>query len=71
MSRHLDNLQRLFQKLHFRYGPEDALVSQVQQEIDSLLTLESGFASWADSYGGRVAGAPRASRLEPMSGNTN
>lgn len=44
MSRHLENLQRMFGKLQSRYGAEDALVSQFKQEVESRESVESDFA---------------------------
>ena len=34
MTRHLDNLERLFHKLYRRYGPDDALCQQVQADFE-------------------------------------
>ncbi len=36
MSRHLDNLKRLWSKLQLRYGNDDALVLEVKREIETL-----------------------------------
>ncbi len=36
MSRHLNNLQRLWSKLQRRYGNDDAFVLEVKREIDAL-----------------------------------
>jgi hypothetical protein len=36
MSRHLDNLKRLWSKLQLRYGDDDALVLEVKREIEAL-----------------------------------
>lgn len=33
MHKHLQNLQRLFQKMQTRYGESDELVVQLQQEL--------------------------------------
>lgn len=38
MHKHLQNLERLCQKLQCRYGPDDELVMQIKHEIDSNLT---------------------------------
>lgn len=43
MSRHLDNLKRLFCKLQVRYGDHDAMVLQVKHELDSREGVESGY----------------------------
>lgn len=34
MTRHLNNLDRLFHKLYRRYGPDDALCQQVQADFE-------------------------------------
>jgi hypothetical protein len=36
MSRHLNNLKRLWSKLQLRYGSDDALVLEVKREIDAI-----------------------------------
>ena len=36
MSRHLNNLQRLWTKLQTRYGNNDALVLDVKRELDAI-----------------------------------
>lgn len=36
MKRHIQNLQRLCQKLETRYGNDDELVAQLRHEIDTL-----------------------------------
>jgi hypothetical protein len=41
MQRHLQNLERLYQKLRFRYGQDDDLVMQVKHEIESNETEHS------------------------------
>jgi hypothetical protein len=43
MSRHLENLQRMFGKLQNRYGADDAIVSQFKQEVESRESAESDF----------------------------
>jgi hypothetical protein len=43
MSRHLNNLQRLWAKLQRRYGNDDALVLEVKREIDAI---EAKNRSW-------------------------
>lgn len=43
MSRHLDNLKRLFGKLQVRYGDHDEMVLQVKQELDFREGVESGY----------------------------
>lgn len=41
MHKHLQNLERLCQKLQFRYGQDDELVMQVKHEIESNVTRYS------------------------------
>ncbi len=41
MHKHLQNLERLCQKLQFRYGQDDELVMQVKREIESNMTRYS------------------------------
>jgi hypothetical protein len=41
MHKHLQNLERLCQKLQFRYGQDDELVMQVKHEIESNVTKYS------------------------------
>ncbi len=53
MSRHLDNLERLFNKLYRRYGPDDALCVQVQAEFEDSQILEAthaGQTDWSKPY---------------------
>ena len=38
MRKHIQNLERLCQKLQCRYGPDDELVMQVKHEIDLNVT---------------------------------
>jgi len=40
MSRHLDNLERLFHKLYCRYGPDDPLCRQAQAEFEDSKAAE-------------------------------
>jgi hypothetical protein len=42
MSRQLENLKRLFEKMQSRYGPDDDIVSQFRQEVASRESAESG-----------------------------
>lgn len=41
MHKHLQNLQRLCQKLQFRYGDDDDLVIQLKHELESLEARKS------------------------------
>jgi hypothetical protein len=41
MKKHIQNLQRLCQKLQARYGEDDDLVLQLKQELTSLETRKS------------------------------
>lgn len=41
MSRHLDNLNRLFIKLRGRYGETDSAVLDVQTTLESLEAIDS------------------------------
>lgn len=41
MKRHLQNLQRLYQKLQARYGVDDVLVMQLKREIETIESNES------------------------------
>jgi hypothetical protein len=36
MSRHLDNLKRLWKKLQSRYGSDDPVVLEMQREIEVI-----------------------------------
>lgn len=40
MTRHLDNLERLFHKLNRRYGPDDPLCRQAQVEFEDSKAVE-------------------------------
>lgn len=41
MKRHLQNLQRLCQKLQNRYGKDDDLVVKLTREIETIQAIES------------------------------
>lgn len=43
MSRQLENLRRMFEKLQSRYGAGDPIVSQFKQEVESRESSESDF----------------------------
>lgn len=49
MSRHLDNLERLFNRLHLCIGPEDELTQQVGQDVQRLKRAGSRARSPVDS----------------------
>lgn len=50
MKRHIQNLQRLGQKLQNRYGHDDELVVQLSQEIEALQTKQSALTKgWQHS----------------------
>lgn len=50
MSRHLDNMKRLYQKLQLRYGADDALVLQVKQELEARELLQTKHQNWSTPY---------------------
>ena len=60
MSRHLDNLKRLFQKLQLRYGADSEIVLEVKKELDSREAMESGYQDltipYLESLPGQVPG---------------
>lgn len=71
MSRHLDNLNRLFQKLKVRYGEDDAIVLQVKQDLESRLAIESMYLAQPITYRVRVAGRASHERHRAnVTGNT-
>ncbi|CAM3823543.1 hypothetical protein [Polaromonas hydrogenivorans] len=41
MHKHHQNLERLCQKLQFRYGEDDGLVMQLKHELESLESRQS------------------------------
>lgn len=41
MHKHHQNLERLCQKLQFRYGEDDGLVLQLKHELESLESRQS------------------------------
>lgn len=41
MQKHLQNLERVCQKLQFRYGDNDELVIEFKHELESLKTKKS------------------------------
>lgn len=76
MSRHLDNLKRLFRKLQVRYGDRDEMVLKVKHELDTQEGIESGYQQgtihYRDSLPGNVALRRRdvGSRRAPESTGT-
>jgi len=53
MTRHLDNLERLFHKLNCRYGPDDPLSKQAQAEFEdskSLKQIDHVQQDWSIPY---------------------
>lgn len=55
MSRDLDNLKRVFQKLQVRYGEADPIVLQVKQEIESREVVAVKYTQWLTTYRQRLA----------------
>jgi hypothetical protein len=45
MSRHLNNLKRLWSKLQLRYGSDDPLVLEVKREIDAIEARDRNWMS--------------------------
>ena len=56
MSRNLDKLKRLHKKLLVRYGPDDAMVLQVKQALESREAIESSHSWWFAPYRERRSG---------------
>ena len=67
MSRQLENLKRLFGKLQSRYGADDALVSQLKQEVDSRESAESDFPPLTATYPRGAPGNAALRRREVVS----
>lgn len=57
MSRNFDNLKKLFQEMQDRYGPNDEIVLQLKQALDSREAIESRhpwrFAPYRERRSGR------------------
>ena len=76
MSRHLDNLKRLFRKLQVRYGDRDEMVLKVKHELHTQEGIESGYQQgtihYRDSLPSNVALRRRdvVSRHTPQSTGT-
>ncbi|MDO8778420.1 MAG: hypothetical protein Q7K57_58830 [Burkholderiaceae bacterium] len=56
MSRHLDNLKRFCEEMQLRYGPNDEMVLQVQQALESREAIESRHSWWFAPYRERRSG---------------
>ena len=48
MRKHLQNLERVCQKLQYRYGDTDELVVQLKNELESLKATRSTQPAWAN-----------------------
>ena len=68
MSRHLDNLERLLQKLQARYGVDDAIVLQVKQALESHEAIESRHQWWFAPHCERRSGAAIERQLDAVAG---
>ncbi len=53
MHKHLQNLERLCQKMQFRYGVDDDLVVQLKHELRSLESRNSADHARANQSRGR------------------
>jgi hypothetical protein len=71
MSRQLDNLKRIFSKLQARYGDDDAIVSDVKQELEFRERVESGYQQWPDSNTQGIPGHFTQRRPPTVSGGTS
>ena len=47
MCKHLQNLERFFKKLQFRYGDKDELVIALKNELESVKDRKSANPAWA------------------------
>ena len=47
MCKHLQNLERFFKKLQFRYGDNDELVIALKNELESVKDRKSAHPAWA------------------------
>ena len=68
MSRNLDNLKRLFQKLQLRYGADDAIVLQVKQAVESHEAMESRHSWRFVPCRERRSGKAPERQLDPAAG---
>lgn len=55
MSRDLDHLKIVLQKLQVRYGENDSIVLQVKQEIESREVIEVKHSHWLMTYRQRLS----------------
>jgi hypothetical protein len=65
MHGHHHNLEKLYQKLQFRYGDDDDLVLQLKHELESLDSLEAKAKSIAMKSHGR-SGRDEKESLKPL-----
>lgn len=65
MHRHHHNLEKLYQKLQFRYGDDDDLVMQLKHELESLDSLEAKAKNVAMKNHGR-SGRDEEESLKPL-----
>ena len=68
MSRHLDNLKRLFKKLQLRYGADDAIVLQVKQALESHEAIESRHQWWFAPHCERRSGTATERQFDAVAG---
>lgn len=52
MRKHLQNLERVCQKLQFRYGDTDELVMELKKELESLNARKSAHPAGTQPHGG-------------------
>jgi hypothetical protein len=67
MSRQLENLKRVFEKLQSRYGADDEIVSQFKQEVESRENAESGFQELTAARGRGMPGSAAVRRRDVAS----
>lgn len=56
MSKNLDNLKRLCQKMQARYGSDDEMVMQVKKALESREAIESTHSWWFAPFTERRSG---------------
>jgi hypothetical protein len=66
MSRHLNNLQRVLNKLQMRYGEQDALVQQLKQEVALQLTSTADCPALPSDERRRKAGRITQRSSDPL-----
>jgi hypothetical protein len=59
MTKRLQNLERLCQKMQARYGAQDPMVMQLLQDLAAKKLQGPGDASWAGNNERRTAERPR------------